>query len=78
MTTTLYVQETEIIRLLASFKGYIYASASKGQEPRYPFALPGVSVKLAPPKQNDCCSFVEALVVKAWANVHGSAFVWNL
>jgi hypothetical protein len=78
MTTPLYVQETEIIKLLASFKGYTYASTSKGQQPRYPFALPGVGVQQGPPKQNDCCTFVEALTVKAWANVHGSAFVWNL
>jgi hypothetical protein len=67
------VQETEIIKLLASFKGYTYA-----KEPRYPFDQPGVGVKQAPPKQNDCCTFVEALVVRAWANVHGGAFVWNL
>ena len=78
MTTPLYVQESEIIKLLASFKGYTYASTSKGQQPRYPFALPGVSVQQGPPKQNDCCTFLEALAVKAWANVHGSAFVWNL
>ncbi|MDM0053034.1 peptidoglycan-binding protein [Variovorax sp. J22R115] len=78
MTTPLYVQETEIIKLLASFKGFTYGFASKGQAPRYPFDLPGIGVQLAPPKQNDCSTFVEALLVKAWANVHGRAFVWNM
>ena len=78
MATPLYVQESEIIKLLPSFKGYTYAKTSEGQQPRFPFALPGVGVQQGPPKQNDCCTFVTALAVKAWANVHGSAFVWNL
>jgi hypothetical protein len=78
MPTKLSVQEAEIVKLLPSFKGYTYGFASKGQEPRYPFTLPGVSVQQAPPKQNDCCTFVEALLVKAWANTHGSKFAWSL
>ena len=45
MATPLYVQESEIIKLLPSFKGYTYAKTSEGQQPRYPFALPGVSVQ---------------------------------
>jgi hypothetical protein len=31
----------------------------------------------APPKTNNCCTFVEALVVKAWQNKFNSQFKWS-
>lgn len=34
----------------------------------YPYPLEGVSVPQAPPNTNNCCTFVEALLVKAWAD----------
>ena len=63
----LSVPESELIDTLEAFHGYSYTSKNA----RYPFALDGVSLKQAPPGQNNCCTFVEALVVRTWQNVHG-------
>jgi len=53
--------------LLPTFTDYIYDFKSV----YYPWALAGVSLPLAPPKLINCCTFAEALLVKAWANTHG-------
>ena len=37
-------------------------------KPTYPHALKGVKVPLGPPAQNNCCTFIEGLLVKSWAD----------
>lgn len=68
----LAVREEALIRLLDKFKEFTYDL----DEARYPYELPGVRVPQAPPAYNNCCTFVEALVVKAWTDAHDS-IVWN-
>jgi hypothetical protein len=56
------VQESVIVSKLKDFRNFSYAQPAK-----YPYdKLAGVSVPMQPPKQNDCCTFVEALLVKSW------------
>jgi hypothetical protein len=66
------VPEEAIVSLLPQFADFTYDL----DEARYPFQLPGVRVPQAPPKYNNCCTFVEALLVGAWANVHRD-FQWS-
>lgn len=56
------IDESEILGVLPGFYEFIYDL----DEARYPFALDGVRVPLAPPAQNNCCTFVEGLAVGAW------------
>jgi hypothetical protein len=67
------VSESALTSLLPAFTDYTYDFKSV----YYPWALPGVSLPLAPPKLINCCTFAEALLVKAWANTYGQAFQWN-
>ncbi|MBU8900645.1 hypothetical protein KRR26_34050 [Corallococcus sp. M34] len=69
----LAVPESALTTRLAEFQEYSYDL----DEARYPWELPGVRVPLAPPRSNNCCTFVEALVVKAFSDVHGAAFAWD-
>lgn len=62
------VPEEVLIGLLDAFHNFTYDL----DEARYPYALPGVRVPQAPPTSNNCCTFVEALVVKAWTDAHAS------
>jgi hypothetical protein len=71
-TDTFAVPEEALVSLLPEFADYIYDL----DEARYPFQLPGAHVPQAPPKSNNCCTFVEALLVGAWAKVHPS-FQWS-
>jgi hypothetical protein len=72
--TPKFVSESSLIELLPAFSGYTYDL----QEPRYPYKIPGISSTLVePPKANNCCTFVEALLVKAWVDVHGDDFSWT-
>lgn len=57
--------------LLPAFTGYTYGSG------RYPWALNGVTLKLAPPKTTNCVCFSEALVVGAKQRLDPS-FLWSL
>jgi len=66
------ISESDLVGLLPEFEDFTYDL----DEARYPFKLPGVNIPLAPPKSNNCCTFVEALLVRAWANVHKN-FVWT-
>jgi hypothetical protein len=68
----LAVPEEALVSLLPQFVEFTYDH----DEARYPYPLPGVRVPLAPPKTNNCCTFVEALLVGAWTNVH-SSFQWS-
>ena len=70
----LYVPETAIINRIPAFEAFTYDS----QAPRYPWPLPGVKLPLAPPYQNDCCTFVEALLVRAWLDIYPGEFPWDL
>lgn len=71
--TRLPIPESALTALLPAFSDYTYNL----QSVRYPWQIPGVSLPLAPPKLINCCTFVEALLVRAWANTHGGAFAWN-
>lgn len=66
------ISESHILKRLALFDGWKYS-----RMPRYPDNIHGVKVPLAPPKETDCCTFVESIVVGAYvlscpADVHWS------
>lgn len=58
------IDEQALVELLPLFSDYSYDL----KEAYYPFQLPGCKVPVSGPKQNNCCTFVEALIVKAWEN----------
>lgn len=58
---------------LHRFKGVVYS----GSESRYTGPIPGCSVKLMPPKQDNCCTFMEDLIVHAF-ELAKFPFVWNM
>lgn len=68
----LTVPESEVVSLISEFGDFTYDLDAA----RYPFDLPGVRVPRAPPATNNCCTFVEALLVRAWANVYDD-FSWS-
>lgn len=68
------VQEFYIVNRLKDFKNFSYDL----DNPRYPYTLPNVNVPQTPPKKNNCCTFVEGLLVKAWKDVLERNFNWNL
>lgn len=65
------INEQELTDLLPAFYNYSYHIT----EAKYPFTLQGINAPQAPPNTNNCCTFVEALVVKAWQNAKG--IPWN-
>ncbi|MFP2895636.1 hypothetical protein [Corallococcus sp. 4LFB] len=69
----LAVSEETLIRLLKDFTAYRYDL----DRAYYPWPLPGIHVPLAPPQRNNCCTFVEALTVKAFSDAHGAEFAWD-
>lgn len=71
---TLAVAEERLFALLWAFVDYRYDV----NRTYYPWALPGVRVPLAPPRLNNCCTFVEALLVKVFSEAHGAAFSWDM
>ena len=68
------VDETQITNLIQLFDSFSYDL----KEPAYPYQLEGVRVPQAPPNptQNNCCTFVEAILVKPWQDAIPS-FEWN-
>jgi hypothetical protein len=70
----LYIPESAIVERIPAFEAFKYDN----QAPRYPWSLPGVKLPLAPPYQNDCCTFVEALLVRAWLDIYPGEFPWSL
>lgn len=68
------VNESAITDLLVQFDEYGYDL----KEPAYPYQLEGIKVPQSPPNpaQNNCCTFVEAILVKAWQDSIPS-FEWN-
>lgn len=68
----LAIDEKVLINLLPQFEAFTYMP----DEARYPYQLPGVRLPQAPPEVNNCCTFIEALLVKAWADTF-SDFTWS-
>lgn len=66
------IDEKALTDLLPDFIDFTYDL----HKPAYPFQLRGCKVPVAPPAQNNCCTFVEALLVKAWENSI-RAFSWD-
>ena len=66
------IPEEALLKLLPEFEDFTYDL----DEARYPYDLPGVNLPKAPPKCNNCCTFVEALLVRAWADIVED-FQWN-
>lgn len=56
------VEESALVSLVKDYDGFSYTSNNA----TYPYALKGINIKVAPPAQNNCCTFVEGVVVKAW------------
>lgn len=67
------IDEDSLTELLPSFYDFSYDL----DQARYPFELSGFNAPLAPPNQNNCCTFVEALLVKAWENAKDD-FSWSM
>jgi hypothetical protein len=67
------VPESALVDLLPRFHEFTYDE----DKAYYPFELPGVQVPRAPPTSNNCCTFVEALLVRAWADTHDD-FNWSI
>ncbi|MFT5217683.1 MAG: hypothetical protein ACI83H_002824 [Glaciecola sp.] len=55
-------EEAALTKLLPIFKLFTYDL----NKTTYPFQLKGCNLSQSPPALNNCCTFVEALVVKAW------------
>ena len=68
----LSVPETALTNLIPRFAEFTYDL----DDARYPYELPGVRLPMSPPDTNNCCTFVEALVVRAWAD-SASMFEWS-
>lgn len=69
------ITESKLIELLPHFYDFGYDL----DRARYPYKIKGFKAPLAPPgsKNNNCCTFVEALIVKAWENSFDD-FKWDL
>lgn len=67
------IAESALLQWLDAFRPFRYTSRGA----RYPFKIPGVSDSLVgEPNLNNCCTFVEALLVKAWTE-QVEAFAWD-
>jgi len=65
------IDESELVKLLPDFDPFTYDL----DVARYPYELTGFKAPQAPPQSNNCCTFVEALIAKAWENAHG--YQWS-
>ena len=66
------IDESRLLESLDLFRDFTYVRDGA----RYPYEIPGISPSIVgPPAQNNCCTFVEAFVVKAWLDLPG--FSWN-
>ncbi|MDJ0911736.1 MAG: hypothetical protein QNI99_21290 [Woeseiaceae bacterium] len=66
------ILESALLERLSAFHPFRY----ERDNARYPYPIDGVSLPMAPPNTNNCCTFVEALLAKAWADEH-TDFEWN-
>lgn len=67
------IQEEALLVLLHLFRDFLYTKT----DARYPFVIRGCGLPQAPPQKNNCCTFVEALVVGAWQAAHSARFEWS-
>lgn len=67
------IPESALTKQIPTFAPYQYGL----KDARYPRPLPGVKLPLAPPLLNNCCTFVEAIVIGAWMDTFGAAFKWS-
>jgi hypothetical protein len=67
------VPEEALLALLPRFRDYHYTKT----DARYPFVIRGCGLPQGPPQKNNCCTFVEALVVGAWQAQYGDRFDWT-
>ncbi|MFY0524720.1 hypothetical protein ACN28I_16680 [Archangium gephyra] len=75
LSDAMAIPESLLVARLKDFRGYGY---DMHQNISYPWPLPGVQVPtgLPTPKIN-CCTFVEALLVKAWEDALPGRFSWS-
>lgn len=66
------IDEKAIVDLLPAFYNFTYNL----QNPKYPYIINGCNLPQAPPNQNNCCTFVESLIVKAWQN-NFKGYLWS-
>lgn len=74
------VQEKDIIKRLHEFKDYEYDL----NNPKFPWKLWETMTAIAPPKQNNCITFAEGLLVRSWQvdneswlDTNGNAVIWS-
>jgi hypothetical protein len=67
------IPEQALVSRLRDFRDFRYTRTGA----QYPFKIDGYDLPHAPPYKNNCCTFVEALVVRAWQDVHPGNFVWS-
>ncbi|HET7270396.1 MAG TPA: RHS repeat-associated core domain-containing protein, partial [Rubrobacter sp.] len=75
------VMESFLIDRIDDFKNFAYVPKEREGDPQYPYQLDDtkkVDLDQAPPRENDCCSFVEGLAVKAWKDARGDELSWDL
>ncbi len=67
------IPEQALVARILDFRNFRYTKTGA----RYPFPIDGCGLPQAPPQKNNCCTFVEALVVRAWQDVHPNRFIWT-
>jgi hypothetical protein len=67
------IPEQALVARVPAFRDFRYTKTGA----RYPFAIDGYTLPQAPPQKNNCCTFVEALVVRAWQDMHADRFAWT-
>lgn len=67
------ISEQALVSRLPDFRDFRYTKTGA----KYPFPVDGCALPQAPPQKNNCCTFVEALVVRAWQDVHPDSFAWT-
>lgn len=72
------IKESYIIDLIPHFSNFSYTKGTAANPARYPYDLPNVGIDKAPPRKNNCCTFVEGLIVKAWKDALTDDFSWSL
>ncbi len=67
------IPEWALVRLLPRFTAFTYSL----KRPRYPYEIPGVRVRTTGKKAINCCTFAEALLVRAFEDELDQAFHWG-
>jgi hypothetical protein len=65
--------EQALVSRLPDFRDFRYTKTGA----QYPFQIDGCDLPQAPPHKNNCCTFVEALVVRAWQDAHTDGLAWS-